>query len=84
MKLVFWLLDINPKVSDGKVDIWLWGIDQSGNRLLLIDHDFTGYFYAVLHGGADASLIEQQIMLRHATLVTIFQELRRRIKMINL
>ncbi|HSV49107.1 MAG TPA: hypothetical protein VLH35_02240, partial [Candidatus Acidoferrales bacterium] len=69
MKLVFWLLDINPKVNDGKVDIWLWGIDESGNRVLLIDHNFSAYFYAVLHGSADGELIAQQIMLRFPALV---------------
>jgi len=78
LKLFFWLLDINPKVNDGKVDIWLWGIDQSGNRILLIDHNFSTYFYAVLHGAADGTLILQQIMLRYGGLVSNAEVVSRR------
>jgi DNA polymerase I len=69
VKLTFWLLDINPKQNDGKIDIWLWGITETGDRILIIDHNFPTYFYAVLHGAADATLIEQKIMLRFSNSV---------------
>lgn len=78
LKLFFWLLDINPKVNDGKADIWLWGIDRAGNRILLVDHNFRTYFYAVLHGGADGTLISQRIMLRFGDLVSNAEVVSRR------
>ena len=62
MKLVFWLLDINPKVDGDKVELWLWGIDATGNRVLLVERNFTAYFYAVLHGGADGAAVAEAIM----------------------
>jgi DNA polymerase I len=61
VKLVFWLLDINPKVDGDKVDLWLWGIDAEGNRILLVERNFTAYFYAVLHGGADPAEVTKAI-----------------------
>lgn len=62
MKLIFWLLDINTKVDDGTFELWLWGIDEAGNRVLIIDRSFTAYFYVVLHGGADTSKVMDAIM----------------------
>jgi len=68
VKLTFWLLDINPKVDGDKVELWLWGITESGDRVLLIEHNFTAYFYAVLHGAADATQVSQKILLKtHAS-----------------
>ena len=69
MKLVFWLLDINPKVDGDKVELWLWGIDQNGNRVLLVERNFTAYFYAVLHGGANEAAVAEAIMLNCASSV---------------
>ena len=48
MKLTFWLLDINYEVKEHKPEVWLWGIDDKENRVLVIDREFTPYFYAVL------------------------------------
>ncbi len=49
MKLTFWLLDINYEVKDHKPEIWLWGIDDKEDRVLIIDKEFPPYFYAVLN-----------------------------------
>ena len=49
MKLAFWLLDINPKIEGETVELWLWGITEAGNRVLVVDRNFTAYFYAVVH-----------------------------------
>ena len=62
LKLTFWLLDINPKINDGDVELWLWGIDQNGCRVLLIDRNVIGYFYAVVKEGFDASKIASEII----------------------
>ena len=63
MKVTFWLLDINPRFEEGKdVELWLWGIDTEGNRVLIIDRNFTAYFYALVKEGVDPSKIENEIM----------------------
>jgi len=49
LKLTFWLLDINYEVKDHKPEIWLWGIDDKEDRVLIIDKEFPPYFYAVLN-----------------------------------
>jgi len=49
LKLTFWLLDINYEVKEHKPEVWLWGIDDKENRVLIIDREFTPYFYAVLN-----------------------------------
>lgn len=61
MKLKFWLLDLNPKIDDSKTEIQLWGIDEHGSRVLLIDKSFVAYFYAVLAGGVEASVVNEHI-----------------------
>jgi DNA polymerase I len=63
VKAVFWLLDINPKIDDGKgtIELWLWGIDSSGNRVLVVDRNFIAYFYAVVTEGFDASKVAEAI-----------------------
>ncbi len=62
MKIVFWLLDINPKVDGDKVELWLWGIDAEGNRILLVERNFAAYFYVMLHGGADPAHVTEEIL----------------------
>jgi DNA polymerase I len=64
VKVTFWLLDINPKIDNdnGTVELWLWGIDAAGNRVLVIDRNFTAYFYAVVKEGFDASKTAKEIM----------------------
>jgi len=48
MKKVFWLLDINYEVKENKPELWIWGIDNEGKRILIIDQNFLSYFYVVL------------------------------------
>ncbi|MCL4430587.1 MAG: DNA polymerase II, partial [Chloroflexi bacterium] len=64
MNLTFWLLDINPKIDKdkGTTELWLWGIDGAGNRVLVVDRNFTAYFYAVVAEGFDASKTAEAIM----------------------
>ena len=64
MKVSFWLLDINPKIDEdkGTLELWLWGIDSAGNRVLVIDRNFIAYFYAVVADGSDASKVAEAIM----------------------
>jgi DNA polymerase I len=48
MKQIFWLLDVNYEVKENKPELWIWGIDTEGKRILIIDHNFLSYFYLVL------------------------------------
>jgi len=51
-KCRFWLLDVNYEVVDHEPELWLWGITEDGQRVLLIDRGYLPYFYAVLEEGA--------------------------------
>ena len=64
MKISFWLLDINPKIDKdkGTTELWLWGIDGVGNRVVVVDRSFIAYFYAVLMEGFDVSKAADAIM----------------------
>jgi DNA polymerase I len=61
LKVKFWLLDINSKMNDSTVEVWLWGIDQLGNRMQIIDRNFTPYFYAVLNEGVEHASVASEI-----------------------
>jgi DNA polymerase, archaea type len=45
MKQTFWLLDLNHEEYEGKSSIWLWGITHDGKRVLIVDNDYSAYFY---------------------------------------
>jgi DNA polymerase, archaea type len=68
VKISFWLLDINPKIDEdtGTIELWLWGIDSTGNRVLVVDRHFTAYFYAVVNDGFDESNIVEAITAVYA------------------
>jgi len=61
MKVTFWLLDVNYELKDHAPEIWLWGIDSSGNRVLVIDRNFLACFYAVVEDNADPAKIVERI-----------------------
>lgn len=61
MKVSFWLLDINYEVQNGQPEIWLWGLDENGRRLLIIDRNFQSYFYAVPKEGFTLERVAEQI-----------------------
>jgi len=57
----FWLLDINYEVKDQRPEIWLWGIDDEGKRVLVTDRDFITYFYVLPEEGEDAEKLAEGI-----------------------
>ncbi len=61
MKLTFWLLDINSETKEGKPEIWMWGVDSHGERVLIIDRSFVPYFYVVTEENANPSKVEDEI-----------------------
>ncbi len=56
-KLTFWLLDINYEKRDGKPELWMWGIDGEGRRVLVIERSFVMYFYLVLKSQEDPKTV---------------------------
>jgi DNA polymerase I len=69
VKVSFWLLDINPKIDreKGTIELWLWGIDGNGNRVLFIDRNFIAYFYVVVKESPEASKLADAIMKSYAS-----------------
>jgi DNA polymerase I len=67
MKLRFWLLDVNHETRAQKPEVWLWGIDDKGQRVLIIDSSFHAYFYLVLKEEADPQAVIKSIEARRAT-----------------
>jgi len=61
MKTTFWLLDVNYEVRDHKPEVWIWGIDDRDRRILIIDHNFTSYFYLVIKEGQNPQAVVDQI-----------------------
>ncbi len=47
MRISFWLLDIDSHKPGPRPEVRLWGIDEEGKRVLLIDKNFLPRFYAV-------------------------------------
>ena len=64
MKTIFWLLDINYEVKEQKPEVWLWGIDDNGQRILIIDRNFLTYFYLVMKEGENPQDIIESIESR--------------------
>ncbi len=42
---VFWILDVNYEVVGEVPEVRLWGISESGERIVVIDRNFRPYFY---------------------------------------
>ncbi len=79
MKIDFWLLDINAEVKAGVPQLWLWGIDSAGNRVLVIDRRFVDYFYVVVSPGFDALKIAEAIMQEHGKSIVKLEPISRRL-----
>ena len=61
MKITFWLLDVNYEVKNHMPEIWLWGVDDSGNRVLVVDRNFLAYFYVVIEENAEPAAVIKEI-----------------------
>jgi len=64
LKLTFWFLDVNYETKGVTPELWLWGIDAAGNRVLIIDGNFKPYFYAVLKESAIPEKVAEEIQSR--------------------
>lgn len=68
MKVTFWLLDINYEVKNGLSEIWLWGIANTGEKILIVDRNFVPYFYAVVSDDADPAKVVEEIATSHCVM----------------
>ena len=80
LKVVFWLLDINSKIDKDKntIELWLWGINEAGERILLVERDFTAYLYAILTEGANGQKILDTICRIYGTAISKTEVVSRR------
>lgn len=70
MKKTFWLIDVNYELHENKPELWMWGIDETGKRLLIIDKNFQDYFYTVLKDGTNPEMVIKQITKTEFPLIT--------------
>ena len=73
VKKNFWLLDVNYEVMDHQPEMWIWGIDEEGKRLLIIDRNFIAYFYLVVEDQEDPQLIMERILSRKSDFPSILR-----------
>jgi DNA polymerase I len=80
VKLAFWLLDINTKVSkdEDSFELWLWGITNAGERIFVVDKNFTAYFYAVVAPDFDAQKVTDAILRIYGEFVSAAEVVSRR------
>jgi len=64
MKKLFWLLDVNSEVREQKPEIWIWGIDDKDQRILVIEQGFSPYFYLVVKDEYQPQSVAQTITAR--------------------
>ncbi|MCJ7423049.1 DNA polymerase II [Candidatus Bathyarchaeota archaeon] len=61
VKIAFWLLDVNHQIRENVPEIWLWGVDDSGKRVLVIDREFHMYFWAIIEENATPERVAEEI-----------------------
>ncbi len=66
LKVSFWLLDVNYEVREHKPEMWIWGLDNQGKRVLILDRNFLAYFYAVVKEGENPQAVIEKILSRKA------------------
>lgn len=78
MKEVFWLLDINSEKTDDMQELWLWGIGNTGKRVLVVDRTFKDYFYAVVEEGCNLAKVEEAVKIACGEAILNLEVVRKR------
>jgi DNA polymerase I len=79
VNITFWLLDINSeKTKNGASELWLWGLDENGDRVLIVDRNFVDYFYAVVEEGFDPLKVAEEIGKDHNPSIVKLEVVQRR------
>jgi DNA polymerase I len=79
VKITFWLLDINYEVGDKGAETWLWGVKDTGERVLIIERSFLDYFYAVLEEEADPATVVEEIKKEDNPSIVKLEHVQRRL-----
>jgi DNA polymerase I len=66
LRKTFWLLDISYETRNDQPELWMWGITQNSERVLIIDKSFQDYFYIVLQEDVNPETMIKQIQ-QHKT-----------------
>lgn len=61
LKKAFWLLDINYETKNNQPELWIWGITERDQRILIIDKNFQDYFYIILKEGTSPEAVIKHI-----------------------
>ena len=61
MEIVFWLLDVNQEVVEGIPEIRIWGLDEKGKKILIVDRNFKPHFYVLPKNFEDAEILAGKI-----------------------
>ncbi|MGQ9461309.1 MAG: DNA-directed DNA polymerase, partial [Candidatus Bathyarchaeaceae archaeon] len=64
MKKIFWLLDANYEVKNHQPEVWIWGIDDKGKRILIIDRNFSPYFYLIIEEEENPQAVMERVKSR--------------------
>ncbi len=59
--LKFWLLDITYSVIGNVPEIRMFGIDEHGRRVLVLDRSFRPYFYAIIKDNIDEGKVKKKL-----------------------
>ncbi|KPV62046.1 MAG: DNA polymerase [Candidatus Bathyarchaeota archaeon BA1] len=54
-------MDVNYEVKEHQPEMWIWGIDDGGKRVLIIDRNFLCYFYLVVEDGENPQVVVERI-----------------------
>ncbi|WP_306305607.1 3'-5' exonuclease [Metallosphaera hakonensis] len=61
MRVSVFVLDFSYDVEDNVPEIYIWGIDENGNRVVIIEKTFRPYFYVLPKDGTNLKQISEQI-----------------------
>jgi len=61
LEIVFWLLDVNQEVVEGIPEIRIWGLDEKGKKILIVDRNFKPHFYVLPKNFEDAEILAGKI-----------------------
>jgi DNA polymerase I len=65
VKINFWLLDLNYEAMGDVPEIWIWGVTNLGEHVLIIDTSLVAYFYAVIEETVDPEKVIEEISKDH-------------------
>ena len=55
---------MNSELREQKPEVWIWGIDDKGECILIIEQSFPAYFYLTVKDGYNERSVVQAITAR--------------------